>query len=165
MSHEHRQPRCGPHCARRVAPRCRDSKVAGSADWTAFTTSRDVGEAPSAAYFEAQVPKPRAVAEIVAKCSGSGNSRAAAGKDSRGEELAVALPALPLFPQYEGNSFHTQLIAGGAFAMSLCPHDFQGSSHAAQEHQQIPPHVSPQTADERETQARARSRRASGVEP
>jgi hypothetical protein len=33
----------------------------------AFTTSRDGGGAPSAAYFEAQLPRTRALAEIRAK--------------------------------------------------------------------------------------------------
>lgn len=32
-----------------------------------FTTSRDGGDAPSAAYFETQLPKARARAEILAK--------------------------------------------------------------------------------------------------
>ncbi len=33
----------------------------------AFATSSDGGDAPSAAYFEAQLPKARALAEILAK--------------------------------------------------------------------------------------------------
>jgi hypothetical protein len=53
-----------------LAERCRDAEMAKLATQqieAAFTTSRDGADAPSAAYFEAQLPKARALAQKLAK--------------------------------------------------------------------------------------------------
>ncbi len=56
-----------PHAARRTTRGCRDGEAGGAKIETAFTTLSDGGDAFSAAIYERQLPKARALAQKLAK--------------------------------------------------------------------------------------------------